>query len=919
MKPTKLYIALPLLIVLTTWICLRNRMIVETSCDYQTAPLTASQVPHFSWKMKTGVMQLAYQIEVFDEQGNYCWQSGKQVSQQSQHLRYQGEALLPSQRYYWRVRVWEANRRSSWSTLSSFKVAPEQVQQGVSWIGAIRREDARLPEGRQYEGNQVNRDPDKKQAWRNTDTLSRRSLYLRKEFELKKRLHEATLYVAGLGHYELSLNGQRIGTSEFAPLWSDYDKTIYYNAYDLTSLLERKNAVGVLLGNGFYNVQGGRYRKLLVSFGPPTLFFRLTLRYADGTSEDIVSDASWKYAHSPILFNCIYGGEDYDARLEQPGWDVYGFDDSAWRPVVVQDAPKGQLRPQTAPPVRIKRRYQPISQAFRHLPFEKKKGQAMPTVLPNDSVYVFDMGQNLAGYPEIVVQGQPGDRIRLVVGESLGKDSVVNQSQSGKPHYYEYTLKSNRKETWHPRFSYYGFRYIRIEHAVPKNCPNPKQLPVIHSVQSCFVYNDAREVGHFESSNQLFNQIHLLIKNAVRSNMQAVFTDCPHREKLGWLEQLHLNGPGLLYNYDLSLLWPKIVQDMADEQYANGMVPSTAPMYVEFDRFWNDLPEWGSSLLILPFMYHHYYGDDSLIHRFYHEMRAYVDYLESTADHHIVSHGLGDWYDFGKERCGFAQNTPVALVATAHHYQNIKLLVRAAEITHRPDDVARYTALANEVLAAFQHEFFDEHTSSYATGSQTSLALPLYLDMVPDAHRSKVLNNLLADIEAKSFRLSTGEVGNRYLFQLLSREGLNEVMYKMHNHQEVPGYGYQLKFGATTLTEQWDPGQGASWNHFMLGAIDEWFFNTLGGIRIDDTQPGGQHLVIAPQVVGDMTWVKCSTETLYGQVKVDWRLRNGQFVLSLTLPANTRAKVWMPGESQPRELKSGRHRLKVPYSLTTNS
>ena len=888
--------------------------ITDLRCDYAEDPLAVENTePQFGWRWTlTGrgapegaAAQSAYQIEVLDAAGRRVWLSGRTESDRSQHVLYAGDPLLPLQDYRWRVQVWDARgkalRPSAWSR---FRTAPDPAWLDARWIGAITRADSHLPQGRMYEGGSVGRNPEWKAAWAATDPLSRQSILLRKEFRVKRKIAAAYAYISGLGHYELSLNGTRLsadaaGGQVFAPLWSDYDKSVWYNVYDVTSLIGTDNAVGVMLGNGFYNVQGGRFHKLLVSFGPPTLLFKLHIDYEDGGSADIRSDASWRYAPSPITYNDIYGGEDYDARLEQPGWDAPGFDDSHWRPVVVQEAPHGVLRAQTAPPVTIHERYGTTGRWDRIQPAAPK--QRVPEEV---KVIVLDMGQNLAGFPEVKLSGRAGQTVRLTVGEALSADSLVSQSQSGGPHFYEYTLKDGAQQ-WHPRFSYYGFRYIQVQGAVLKGDPNPDGLPVIDDIRSCFLYNSAPVSGAFSSSNTLFTDIHRLIQMAVRSNMQSVFTDCPHREKLGWLEQLQLNGEGLLYNYDLTTLWPKLLQDMRDAQHPDGMIPTTAPTYVDFGGgIWDNSPEWGSSAVILPFQYYERYGDDLQIRRCYPMMKAYIDFLERTSDGHITTVGLGDWYDFGAQRSGFSQNTPVPLVGTAHHYQNIRLAQRAAALLGLPEDEAYYSRLGDEVLAAFNARYFDEENVVYGSGSQASYAIPLQLGMVAPEHRETAMQHLLEDIRAHGNRLSTGEVGNRYLFELLAQNGQNELMYEMHNHQEVPGYGFQLKFGATTLTEQWDPREGASWNHFMLGAIDEWFFHSLGGIQVDADRPGGQHLVIRPEAVGDLSWVDCETATLYGKVRVCWQ-RGPGFKLTVTLPGNSDADVWLPGATQPVAMGPG--------------
>lgn len=908
----------------------KNITVSRLTCEMQEGMVIVEGYPRLGWAMSSsenGTRQTAYQVEIREAcTGRSVWNSGKVKSSQSQLISTQEADIhrYSPYSYVWRVRVWdETDAPSEWSREAKFRLAPEGFS-SAKWIGAITREDARLPEGRRFHGAELKK-PEVKAAWAAVDTLAKKSICLRREFRTDKKVVEATASVCGLGFYEFSLNGKKVGDSEFAPLWSDYDKSVYYNTYDVTELLQKgENVAGVLLGNGFYNVQGGRYRKLLISFGAPTLLFSLVINYEDGTRETIYSDNDWKYDLSPITFNCIYGGEDYDARREQEGWNKIGFNDRQWRPVVVQEAPKGMLRPQKAAPVKIMERYD--IQKVTKLTSEQVASACKSTKRTVDpSAFVLDMGQNLAGFPEITVRGKRGQKVTLIVAEALTDEGACNQRQTGRQHYYEYTLKGEGDETWHPRFSYYGYRYIQVEGAVLKGQKNPGKLPVLKNIQSCFVYNSARKVSTFECSNPIFNAAHRLIEKAVRSNMQSVFTDCPHREKLGWLEQVHLNGPGLLYNYDLTAFAPQIMRNMADAQHANGAMPTTAPEYVVFEGPGMDAfaesPEWGGALVIFPYMYYETYGDDSLIKKYYQNMRRYVDYLSTRADRHILSFGLGDWYDYGDFRAGFSRNTPVPLVATAHYYMSVDYLIKAASIVGNDYDVRYYSSLAYDIMVAFNERFLNYDTAQYGTGSQCSNALPLFLRLTQSAghqgiyemdHRlnRKVFMNLVKDVEAHGNRLTTGDVGNRYLIQTLANYGADELIYKMFNHEEAPGYGFQLKFGATTLTEQWDPRQGSSWNHFMMGQIDEWFFNSLAGIR-PYVKNGYQIVGVAPKPVGDLKYVKCSYDTPYGVIAVNWTHESGTFTLNLSVPVNTTAVVTLPGEKEPKEVQSGTYQFVV--------
>jgi hypothetical protein len=898
----------------------RGLKVARLTSELKNEATLVGTLPRLGWELTSaekGTQQTAYEIELTDDTGATVWNSGKRSSAQSALVDIGSDvASLKVGHYAWRVRVWdEADGASEWSDKGSFYYYPitGEVFTKSHWIGAITKADAKLPEGRNYTGGVLKRD-DVKAAWAAVDTLSQKSIMLRRSFRTDKAVRRATLNISGLGFYELSLNGKRVGESQFAPLWTDYDKTVNYNTYDVTSLLTKgENVAGVLLGNGFYNVQGGRYRKLQISFGAPTLMFELHIDYADGTSEVVASDESWRYELSPVTFNCIYGGESYDARLERSGWNMAKYDDSAWHPVVLQEGPKGVLRPQQAEPVKIMERYGVKSRT--KLTAEQVERACKSTKRTVDaSAFVLDMGQNLAGYPEITVKGKRGQKITLLVAESLTDEGAVNQRQTGRQHYYEYTLKGNGTETWHPRFSYYGFRYIQVEGAVMKGDKNPDKLPVISNIESCFVYNSAAKVSEFECSNEIFNAAHRLIEKAVRSNMQSVFTDCPHREKLGWLEQVHLNGPGLFYNYDLTSYIPQQMRNIADSQYANGAVPTVAPQYTVFegpgmDDF-SESPEWGSTVVIAPFMYRDIYGDDSLISEYYDNMRRYVDYLTTRAEDGIVSFGLGDWYDYGDFRAGFSRNTPVPLVATAQYYMDLIYMVEAAETVGNSYDARKYAALAKQVNKAFHKRFYDAERHTYGTGSQCSNALPLFLGMTAETDREAVFNNLLVDIKAHDGKLTTGDVGNRYLFQTLAMFGRNDVMYTMHNHEETPGYGFQLKFGATTLTEQWDPRQGSSWNHFMMGQIDEWFFRSLAGIDIRTTHRDGQKIVIRPAVVGDLSYVKAATRTLHGTISTDWTRSGNDFRLKVSIPVGDCAEVYLPDGSAAIAVGSGDYEFK---------
>ena len=751
----------------------------------------------------------------------------------------------------------------------------------AQWIGAITREDAKIPEGRHYSGNFLK---ETKAEWDKAEPLSRRSIILRRSFKPQKAVKHAELRICGLGFYEATINGQKVGTSEFAPTWSDYDKTVFFNIYDVTQQIQQgDNELRVLLGNGFYNEQGGRYVKLKISFGPPTLLYFLYITYDDGMRERVYSDDKWQWTESPITFNSIYGGEDYDARLETSSTLSQGGEQ--WKPVVMMKGPDGRLRPQIAHSTRLMERY-PVKQTLR-----------------KDSILILDMGQNLAGYPEMTVEGKAGQWLKLTPGETLDKEGLVNQRQTGRPHYYTYILKGGATEVWHPRFSYYSFRYLQVE----------GDIDALKKVESCFVYNSAERTGSFECSNPRINATHQLIDRAIRSNWQAVWTDCPSREKLGWLEQDWLNGEALVYNYDAQRMIEQTMQNIVDAQHEDGSMPEIAPEYTQFIGTWarpfQESPEWGGAIIALPMLYWQHYGDLDLADKHYEAMKRYLRYLASKDSCFILKQGLGDWYDYGPGRAGFSKNTPMPLVSTAHYYQWMCYMHEMAKHLGKQQDANWYHLRADSIRHAFNREFYDAQKKTYATGSQCALSLALYLKLVPEDDYQAVLQHLVKDIHAHGNRLTTGDVGNRYLFTVLIQNDLRELLYTMLNHDDVPGYGYQIKKGHTTLTEQWNPDMGASMNHFMMAHIENFLIPDLLGIR-----RSGELIEIKPHPVGDLTWCKGSTMSAFGEVKVSWKRENGLFTLDIDVPPGGFADVYLPYSNRAESIGDGHHQYKLRAS-----
>jgi hypothetical protein len=715
---------------------------------------------------------------------------------------------------------------------------------------------------------------------REAKPLANRTLRLRREFKVRPTLRRATAQVSGLGHYELAINGQQVGDAFLKPAWSRYDQTVFYDTYDVTALLSTgDNAIGVTLAGGFYNVQGGRYIKLTTLFRPLSAFGLLRLEYEDGSVKTIVTDSQWQVVEGPITFCNMYGGEDYDARLEHAGWDQAGFNASPWREAVITRGPGGTLWSSgtASPPIREQGVLKPL--AFHPTP---------------SGGTTYDFGQNAPLTIRLRVRGPAGSQVKIIPAELIREDGSVNRSSCGGGEAsWNYTLAGDGEaEQWAPRFFYHGARYLEVR---PSPASEGGPLPVVESIEGVIVHSDSAPAGDFQCSSDLFNRTRELIRWAQRGNLAHVITDCPHRERLGWLEQYHLHGPSLRYEWNLDRLYRKTLQDMADAQTATGLVPCIAPEYVVFAGGFRDSPEWGSASVLVPWQQYEWTGDLEPLRQQFAGMKRYVAYLGSKATNHIVSHGLGDWYDLGPNPPGYAQLTPMALTATAFYFQNAAVLARAADDLGSQDDAERYRRLAGEIRAAFNARFFDAEQAVYATGSQTANAIPLVMGLVPESQRSAVLASLVNEIRNRNNTHTTGDVGHRYLLRALADGGRSEVVFDIHSQTDKPGYGFILNQGATSLTEAWDARAGSSQNHFMLGHITEWFYHDVAGIQPDPAAPGFKHILIRPTVVGDLTWAKGRYESVRGLIRSEWRVEGGRFRLNVQIPPNTTATVFVPG------------------------
>ena len=817
------------------------------------------------------------------------WDSGRRATAAMSITPDYDLTLTAQTPHYWAVNVWDQQGRlSGWSEPAAFTTGIlEAGDWRAGWIAATA--DRAIPPG---PPPAINTDP----------PVEPLALPLfRHEFEVAKPVARAIVCVSGLGQYELRINGSRAGKGVLNPGWTDYRKTVLYDTFEVTPLLQPgANMLGVLLGNGMYNVEKyrGRYTKLVGTFGQPKLILQLKLVYTDGSEQLIVSDSSWQTRSGPIVLSHTYGGEDFDARLEPEGWDRPGSDGSGWLPVIAVEGPGGKLRAQNVPPIVVARTLAPgaIKQP------------------PRPGIYVYDLGENFSGWPKIVVRGPAGRTVKLLPGELVDSEGFVTQrsgnARPGNEVSVSYTLKGGADETWTPRFTYYGFRYVQVEGAVPATDAAPEDVALI-SLQGEFLHADLRRTGDFDCTNPLLVHIHELITQALLSNTMSVLTDCPTREKLGWLEQTHLNADTAFYNEDVVTLFEKMLRDMQDSQLADGMVPEIAPEYLAFlnadgsNSIFRDSPEWGAAIVLSPWATYRYTGDVRILADGYPAMQRYARYLSSRLQDGLLDFGLGDWYDIGPKPPGGSQLTTRTLTGTAIYCEILRALARIARIVGHDGDASRYASDASSATQTFNARLFDPHTNRYDRGSMTANAMPLAIGLVPEDRRAAVLSNLVADIRAHGNHVTAGDVGFHYVVRALMENDRGDVLFDLLSRTDAPSYGNQLAQGATALTEAWDANPRNSQNHFMLGHAETWLYGGLGGIRIDFDRPAWSRIRIAPQTVVGVDSASVRYRSVLGDIATNWLRSGGRLRLHVEVPPGATAQIELSTSKASEITESG--------------
>ncbi|GLX68449.1 alpha-L-rhamnosidase [Paenibacillus glycanilyticus] len=855
--------------------------VISLQAEHATNPLgIEASHPALSWRFEIdseerGLFQKGYQILVASQIDDLepekadMWDSSFIVSDEHTSICYQGQELQSGARYFWKVRIRDGiGRNSEWSQAASWSMGllrPNDWQ--AKWIGLTEPiATAWTPEG--------------------VSPGTYPMPLLRHEFEVGSAVIRATAYICGLGQFDLHMNGDPVTDNVLEPGWTDYDHTCMYCTYDVTEHIRSgRNAIGIMLGNGFYNITGDRYKKFKDSYGLPKAIMQLELELVNGDTILVTSGPEWEMAPGPISFSCVYGGEDYDARMEKPGWDKPYFKPTGdWDNAALVTPPTGKLRSYPIPPNKVMKRYE-----VKHI------SETVP------DVRVYDFGVNFSGRPHLRVKGTRGTTIKLIPGELLDDQGKVSQEYTGAPQSFSYTLKGEEEEVWYPRFSYSGFRYIQIEieDSAITDCTDTEQAPMLTMLELLgeMIYPDLTATGSFECSREDWNGIHKLIMQAVLSNVKSVLTDCPHREKLGWLEEYHLMGPSIMYNYDLSALYLKMFEDMREAQTTDGLVPSIAPQYVVFEDGFVDSPEWGSAYIIAPWYYYKWYkGNIRVLSDHYDSMKHYMDYLYSKSSDHIVRHGLGDWGNVWQNLDGASDQTPLGITATATYYYDCILMSKIASVLGKEQDAYNYEQLANEVKRAFEQEWFNVEHKHFATGTQTSNSSPLAVGLTTPDTDAAAIEALIEDLKQRDYAITSGEIGHRFTLLALTRKERSDIIQKMLEQTKKPYYAYQVAHGASSLTEYWDgPTDGHSQNHFMMGHIEEWFYSALAGISIDYDGTKEYELLIKPYLAEGVEWVNASQILPQGNLDVQWNKgADGTLSLHVTIPVSSSVVIAIP-------------------------
>lgn len=835
--------------------------------------------PRLSWKLndeRTGAVQTAYQLiigtdsaDVLAGKGN-IWDTKKQISD-AILITYSGQKLEPFTRYYWKVNVWDKEDVQNASTVSSFETGMLGIEnwQGA-WIG---------------DGKDIHYEP---------------APYFRKQFTANKSIKSARAYLAAAGLYELYINGEKIGNQRLDPMYTRFDRRNLYVTYDVTSQLQRgDNAIGVLLGNGWYNHQSiGVWNFEKAPWrNRPAFCMDLRITYTDGSVETVTTGLDWKTSSGPLIFNSIYTAEHYDARLEQKNWNTAGFDDSQWRYVSLRATPSQNVTAQQIRPIRNVTTIPAVS--LKKL---------------NDTTFLYDFGQNMSGVTRIKVSGEEGTVLKLKHGERLYENGHIDLSnidvyykgdKEKDPFQTDILILSGKGEDeFMARFNYKGFRYVEVTSSKPIELNQ-------NSLVAYFMHSDVSPVGKIETGSQLVNRLWWATNNAYLSNLMGYPTDCPQREKNGWTGDGHLAIETALYNFDGITVYEKWLADHRDEQQPNGVLPDIIPTGGWGYGTHNGL-DWTSTIAIIPWNIYLFYGDSKLLYDCYDNIKRYVDYVDRTSPEGLTTWGRGDWIPV-------KSTSNLELTSSIYFFVDATILANAAKLFNKQQDYEYYSALAGKIQKAVNDKYLNRETGIYASGTQTELSVPLLWKVVPEDVIPKVVSNLAKKVEEAGFHLDVGVLGAKAILNALSENGYPEVAYKVAAQDTYPSWGWWIVNGATTLLENWDlkAERDISDNHMMFGEIGGWFFKGLGGIFPDPEQPGFKHIILRPNFIKELKQFKAQHEAPYGLITSEWSVKGKNITYKVTVPANSMATLYLPeyttGEKVIR-LEAGKHMLNFRFT-----
>ncbi len=849
-------------------------------CEYKVDPLGIDvRHPRLSWQLLAdgrGVVQTAYQIRVAEGEADLAaspiWDSGRVESDQSIHVAYAGPSLASGQRYYWQVRIWDGDgTASAWSAPAFWEMGLLDTSDWqASWISPDWDEDITVPQPVPM---------------------------LRRTFTVDGTVQTARAYITSLGLYEVELNGRRVGDRVFTPGWTSYDTRLQYQTYDVTDLLDAgENAIGAMLGDGWYRGYMGWSDRRNVYGDSLALLLQLQITYTDGRTVTVGSDASWKAGTGPIQMSDIYNGEHYDARLEKPGWSSPGYEDNDWGGVRVLDHPKDILIAPAGPPVRKIQEITPI--AILQTP----AGET-----------VFDMGQNMVGWVRLTVRGSAGTTVTLRHAEVLDRNgNLYTDNLRGAEQTVRYTLKGGGEEVYEPRFTFHGFRYVAVD-GLP-GTPTPENLTgvVIHS--------DMTPTGSFETSDSLINQLQHNIVWGQKGNFLDVPTDCPQRdERMGWTGDAQVFARTAAFNMDVAGFFTKWLGDLSADQKPNGSIPFVIPdVLSRGSSGGGGATGWADAGVVIPWTLYLTYGDTRILETQYASMEAWVRYMQDRAGDDLIWDGdfhFGDWLAYSTNRSDYpGATTDKDLIATAYFAYSTGLLQRIAAVLGKEEDAARYAALLDDVKQAFQQEFVTAN-GRVASNTQTAYALALSFGLMPEGQEAQAARRLARDVRAFDDHLTTGFLGTPLLSNSLSEHGYLDMAYDLLNQDTYPSWLYPISMGATTIWERWDgirpdgSFQDAgmnSFNHYAYGAIGEWLYRVTAGIDADPQEPGYKHVRIQPQPGGGLTYARATLNTMYGVIVSAWEIADGQLQLDIAVPPNTRATVRLPHATLAQATESGR-------------